>query len=269
MHSVRGVSMGHPGRPLVLDKVGIAFGERGRDPRWVLRNVSLEIRPGEITAVLGPSGSGKTTILRLIAGQLSASEGVVSFGGAPVSGPGPDRVMVFQSSDDALFQWLTVRQNAEFGLKAAGVDRAEARARARAVLTLVGLAGHESKLPGQLSGGMKQRLQIARALAVRPEVLVMDEPLAALDAQSRRILQRELVQIWQETRPTIIYVTHDIREALVLGQRIAVVSSGPAASIRTLVEHDVPYPRDEFDPHFVELHRHLDRVLSEEVGEQL
>ena len=253
----------------MLEGVGVAFDGRGSDPHWVLRDVDLTIGPGDFTTILGPSGSGKTTILRLIAGQLEPSEGSVSFGEVPVGGPGPDRVMVFQSSDDALFQWLTARQNVEFGLRAGRMARSESRKQATAALSLVGLAGHETKLPGQLSGGMKQRLQIARALAVKPQMLLMDEPLAALDAQSRRILQREIVRIWQDARPTIVYVTHDIREALVLGQRIALVSRGPAASIRMVVEHDAPYPRDEYDTSFVALQRHLDDALSSEVGEEL
>jgi NitT/TauT family transport system ATP-binding protein len=254
---------------LSLEGLGFAYDDPGGEPHWILKDVNLEIKSGEFTTIVGPSGSGKTTILRLVAGLLHPTEGRVSFDGQAVVGPGPDRVMVFQSSEVALFEWLTARKNVEFGLRATRTPRAASRARAEAALALVGLSGHEGKLPGELSGGMKQRLQIARAIAVQPEVLVMDEPLASLDAQTRRILLRELIHIWRETGATMVYVTHDIREALILGQRIAVVSRGPAAHIRRQIDYEAPYPRDEFAPEFIARYRQLDAALSEEVGEAL
>lgn len=257
------------GAPLVeLERVGKQFQDGRGHLTWVLRDFCLDVRMGEFVTIVGPSGSGKTTLLRLAAGILQPSEGAVTFAGQPVRGPGPERVMVFQSSEAALFEWLTARQNVEFGLRAMGVGRKPREARATAALHLVGLGDHAGKFPHELSGGMQQRLQIARALAVEPKLLLMDEPLAALDAQTRRILLRELVRIWQTARTTFLYVTHDIREAVLLGQRIIVVSRAPARVLQVL-ECPLPYPRDEFGQTFVELFRKVDRAISEEVGTEL
>lgn len=258
-----------PGSGLVqLEAVGKRFRDGQGHLAWVLRDLSLSVGSGEFVTIVGPSGSGKTTILRLVAGILAPSEGKVAFAGHLVGGPGPDRVMVFQSSEAALFEWLTARENVEFGLRAMGLGRGPRRSRADGTLELVGLLAHAGKFPGELSGGMQQRLQIARALAVEPKLLLMDEPLASLDAQTRRILLRELVRIWESTRTTFIYVTHDIREAVLLGQRILVVSRSPAR-VKRVLECSLPYPRDEFGPRFIELYREVDRLVSEEVGGEL
>ncbi len=268
------VSESRVGGPLAhLTDVGKCFPQRGRArgtlPQWTVRHVNLDVMRGEFLIVVGPSGSGKTTLLRMLAGILEPTEGTVVFDGRRVVGPSYERVMVFQSSEIALFEWLTVVQNVEFGLRAMKCPSRQRAERTQEALALVGLQGHDRKLPGELSGGMQQRLQIARALAVRPALLLMDEPLAALDAQTRRILLRELVRIWQETQTTFVYVTHDIREAVLLGGRIAVVSRGPSAVVKLVVANKLPYPRDEFDDEFIALYRRIDEEVSMEVGQDL
>ncbi|CAH2603274.1 putative ATP-binding protein BAB2_1147 [Rhodovastum atsumiense] len=201
-----------------------------------LARLSLEVRAGEILALVGPSGCGKSTLLDLAAGLTRPCSGAILIDGQPVQGPGPDRSVVFQQY--ALFPWLTALANVEFGLEAAGVARAHRRERARHFLALVGLAGFADRYPHQLSGGMKQRVAIARSLATDPQVLLMDEPFGALDAQVRELLQEELLRIWQETGKTIVFITHSIDEALVLGQRVAVMGARPGR-ITELI--DIPF----------------------------
>ena len=252
-----------------LQGIGKAFPTESGQRVWVIRDISLAIKQGELITVVGPSGSGKSTLLRLIAGILDASEGSVVFDGRRVAGPSRERVMIFQNSEAALFEWLTAAQNVEFGLRSAGMPRRSRAERGREVLELVGLGSHAEKHPSQLSGGMQQRLQIARAIAVRPKLLLLDEPLAALDAQTRRILLRELVKLWAETESTFVYVTHDIREAALLGGRIVVVSRGPSATVREVLVNAEPYPRDEFSSGFASLCKAIDASLTAEVGEEL
>jgi len=231
----------------------------------VLENVDLNVPDGEFLILLGPSGCGKSTLLRLIAGFDYPLSGTVSVDGRAVRGPGRDRGMVFQDLDSALFQWLSVRQNVEFGLKVNHVPEAERKSLADMALKMVNLTGHDGKLPDQLSGGMKQRVQIARMLAMRPETMLMDEPFAALDAQTRQMLQSQLVSIWSEVKRTAIYVTHDIREALNLGQRIILMSAGPRAHIKREYQVPLAYPRDQADPLYIELLSTLSRDIEEEV----
>ncbi len=232
----------------------------------VLDRVSVAIGGGEFFVLVGPSGSGKSTLLRLMAGFVAPTAGqMLGPDGRPIRGPGLDRGMVFQSVDAPLFDWLTVIENVEFGLRMARMPKDERRRRAQRYVALVGLGGHEGKVPRELSGGMKQRVQIARALAVDPTVILMDEPFAALDAQMRRIMQREIVRIWSETQKTIAYVTHDIREAVLLGQRVGVLIAAPAARIARIYEVPLPYPRDDTAPEFAALYREIDRVIEEEV----
>lgn len=240
-----------------------------RAAELVLDDVSFAVARGEMFVLVGPSGCGKSTILRLIAGIIRPTEGsIVTHDGRPVDRPGPDRMMVFQSPETPLFDWLNVRQNVEFGLRSLKLHRASRRSIAEKYIRLVGLGAHEHKFPPELSGGMKQRLQIARALAVEPGLILMDEPFAALDAQTRKILQRELVEIWGAASTTCIYVTHDIREALLLGQRIAVMTAGPAARIQTIYRNDLKYPRDDLDPEFARLYRRIDGDIEAEVSRQ-
>ena len=250
-----------------LDDVCMTFSRPGgKGAERVLDRISVAIPAGEFFVLVGPSGSGKSTILRLIAGFLHPTAGLVTGpAGKPITAPGRDRGMVFQSVDGPLYEWLTAAENVEFGLRMAGLPPRERRARAMAFVGVVGLRGHERKYPHELSGGMKQRVQIARALAVDPAVILMDEPFAALDAQTRRLMQRELIRIWTETRKTIVYVTHDIREALLLGQRVAVLTAGPAARIKTVYEIGLSYPRDEASEAFLVYYRRIDRDIEEEV----
>ncbi|MFN5690776.1 ABC transporter ATP-binding protein [Bradyrhizobium sp.] len=190
-----------------------------------LGNVSFEVRPGEFLVLVGPSGCGKTTLLDLIDGLSLADGGSILIDGVPVKGPGLDRGIVFQQY--ALFPWKTAKGNIEFGLEARGVPKAERAARAAHFLDLVDLADFGDRYPHQLSGGMKQRIAIARALSYDPEVLLMDEPFAALDAQTRERLQDETLRIWRQTGKTIVFITHSIDEAVYLGQRVLVMAAGP------------------------------------------
>lgn len=188
-------------------------------------NLSLDVKTGEFLAIVGPSGCGKSTLLDLLAGLTTPISGQMTIDDKPITGPALDRGIVFQQY--ALFPWLTTLENIEFGLEAKGVDKTERRKTARHFLQLVGLSDFEHHYPAELSGGMKQRVAIARSLAYDPEVLLMDEPFAALDAQTRETLQAELLRIWQQTGKTIIFITHSIDEAIYLGQRIAIMTSRP------------------------------------------
>jgi len=197
-----------------------------------LRDVSFEVRPGEFLVLVGPSGCGKTTLLDLIAGLTVPDSGSIRVNGKPIAGPGLDRGIVFQQY--ALFPWKTALGNIEFGLEAAGVEKNLRKEKAREYLRLVGLSAFEDHYPHQLSGGMKQRVAIARALSYDPEVLLMDEPFAALDAQTREALQDELLRIWQETGKTIIFITHGIEEAVYLGQRVLVLGTRPGRVVHSI-----------------------------------
>ncbi|MEV8595962.1 ABC transporter ATP-binding protein [Streptomyces sp. NPDC052012] len=225
---------------LVLEQVRKDFtvkdrGGRGRgarptaEPRatrlTALDGIDLEIAPGEFTVLVGPSGCGKSTLLDLLGGLTTPDGGRILLDGRPVTGPGLDRGIVFQQY--ALLPWRTAQGNVEFGLEATGVPRRERAGRAWEFLDLVGLAGFEDRHPHELSGGMRQRVAIARALAYDPDVLLMDEPFAALDAQTRESLQDELLRIWQRTGKTVVFITHGIDEAVYLGQRVAVMTSRP------------------------------------------
>lgn len=190
-----------------------------------LQEVSLDIAEGEFVALVGPSGSGKTTLLDLLAGLSVPTSGQVLIKGREVSGPGLDRGVVFQQY--ALFPWRTARSNVEFGLEGSGLSRRQRVARASEYLDLVGLSGFADRYPHELSGGMKQRVAIARSLAYKPAILLMDEPFAALDAQTRELLQDELLRIWRATGTTVVFITHSIEEAVYLGQRVVVLTSRP------------------------------------------
>ena len=205
---------------------------RGR-PVLALDDVSLDVRPREFLALLGPSGCGKSTLLYLIGGFLPIEAGRILIGKKPVDGPGPDRGIVFQHF--ALFPWKTVRANILYGLERQGMPRPEREQRAQAFIELVGLKGFEDSYPSQLSGGMKQRTAIARTLAFDPAILLMDEPFGALDAQTRSLMQDELLGIWRRTPKTVIFVTHDVREAVHLADRVAVMSARPGR-VKAIVE---------------------------------
>lgn len=194
--------------------------------------------------MLGPSGCGKSTLLNIVAGFEPATGGRALLDGRPIAGAGPDRAVVFQDSNASLFPWLTAYENVAFGLRRKGLPAAETERLANYYLGLVGLVEDHYKLPSQLSGGMRQRIQIARALAIEPEILLMDEPFASLDAQTRRRMHRELLVIWEATGTTIVFVTHDVAEALTLADRIAILSRGPSSRVKEIVEVELPRPRD-------------------------
>jgi NitT/TauT family transport system ATP-binding protein len=201
-----------------------------------VREVSLDVPEGEFVSIVGPSGCGKTTILNMVAGFIPSSQGEILVGGRAVAGPGPDRGVVFQSF--ALFPWKTVLENVAFGPKMRGVARPERERIAREFLSLAGLSHAAERYPNELSGGMQQRVGVARALANEPDVLLMDEPFASVDAQTRMTLQEELTRIWQERRSTVLFITHDVPEAVFLANRVVVLSKG-----RVLEEVDIPLPR--------------------------
>ncbi len=238
-----------------LPKIDVRdVGHRFQNAVLALHDVNIEVHAGEFVCLVGPSGCGKTTLLYALAGHLSPSGGRISIDGVQVKGPGPDRLLVFQ--EPALFPWLTVRQNLVFALRARGLSRADAAARASAFIPRVHLEGFEDTLPHQLSGGMRMRVQLARALAVDPAVLLMDEPFAALDAQTRSSMHQLLQGIWLRDRKTVVFVTHDVREALVLGDRVVVMAARPGRVLRDL-EVRLPRPRDPDDEALVELSRRI------------
>ena len=214
----------------------------------VLERVDLDITDGEFVCILGPSGCGKSTLLNIVGGFLKPSEGEVTIGEERVVGPDPRRIFVFQ--ERGVFPWLTVEQNIGFGLFRLSDD--EKRRRIAYYITLVGLEGFERAYPAALSGGMKQRLEVARALAVNPDVLYLDEPFGALDSITRLGMRRELLRIWQAERKTILFVTHDIEESVQLADRVVVMSARPAR-IRRVVDIDIPHPRDLSDPRYIAL----------------
>jgi NitT/TauT family transport system ATP-binding protein len=225
-----------------------------------LQDVDLDVRENEFLTVLGPSGCGKTTLLKAVAGLIPWNEGEILIDGAPVRGPGPDRSMVFQNF--ALLPWATVLDNVGFGLRMRGVGKAEREQRARSLIEMVGLAGFETKRPSELSGGMQQRVGIARALAVRPRVLLMDEPFGAVDEQTRRLLQEELLSIWEERRLTVLFITHSMEEAVLLGDRVVLMSARPGR-IAEIVPVPLARPRStdvgatERSPQYAELTAYL------------
>ncbi len=205
-----------------------------------IKDISLEIPTGEFVAILGPSGCGKTTLLNIVAGFVPPTRGEILLNGRRIQGPGADRGVVFQSF--ALFPWKTVLDNVSFGMKMRGVPRLERDRIAREHITLVGLNGFEHRYPYELSGGMQQRVGVARVLANNPDLMLMDEPFASVDAQTRMTLQEELTRIWEVKRPTILIVTHDVEEAIFLSNRVIVLTTRPG-HIREVVPIDLPRPR--------------------------
>ena len=227
----------------------------------VLRELSLAIPEGEFFVLIGPSGCGKTTVLNLVAGFDFPSAGSVRVDGREIRKPGVDRTVIFQG-DDSLMPWLTARENIEFGPRVAGVSKAERHELALRYLDLVGLKGQGHKRPSQLSGGMKQRIQLARALVCASRVLLMDEPFGAIDAQTRTSLQDELGDIWRRTRQTVLFITHDISEAILLADRIGVMTSGPDATLSEIIRVELPRPRDRTLPEFGAMYGRVQGALS-------
>jgi ABC-type nitrate/sulfonate/bicarbonate transport system ATPase subunit len=228
-----------------------------------LLDIDLDVAERELVCILGPSGCGKSTLLNIVAGFLQPTSGTVLVDGRPVTGPGADRGVVFQ--EYVLFPWLTVQGNVEFGLALKRVPADERRRTARRYLELVGLAPHAQKFPVQLSGGMKQRVAIARALANNPSIVLMDEPFGALDAQTREVLQDELGRIQRVEHKTILFVTHSIREAVYLADRVVVMTSAPGR-IKQVFTIKLPEVRDRFAPEFTQYESEITRVVKEEVA---
>jgi NitT/TauT family transport system ATP-binding protein len=229
---------------------------------WILKDIDLAIGNGSFVCILGPSGSGKSTLLDIIAGFEKPTTGTITYDGHDIAGPGPDRVVIFQDISNALFPWLTVQENVEFGLHTRIRSTVERRRVASEAIALVGLAGHEGKFPSELSGGMKQRVQIARGLVMDPQVLLMDEPFAAVDAFTRRKLQIELKAVWARTRKTIIFVTHDIGEALTLGTDVVVLSAGPEARVIYAFRPDMAKANDPASPGWIEAYRRIESCIE-------
>ncbi|NOV02782.1 ABC transporter ATP-binding protein [Paenibacillus planticolens] len=227
---------------------------KGRNGDTVaLQNTDLTILQNEFVCVVGPSGCGKTTLLNIIGGLEASTSGSVKVDGVEVKGPGKERGVVFQQY--ALFPWKTVQKNVEFGLKLRGLSKQERKEKAEHYLELVGLKDFAHAYPKELSGGMKQRVAIARAYAVQPEVLLMDEPFGALDAQTRAQLQEELLKTWQKEKKTCFFITHDVEEAVILAQRVIIMSARPGR-IKEIIDIDIPYPRDQstkLDPRFISI----------------
>jgi NitT/TauT family transport system ATP-binding protein len=240
---------------------------RGEQSASVLSHFSVSLDEGEFFCLLGPSGCGKTTVLNLMAGFLEPTTGALTLAGRPIRGPGVDRTVVFQG-DDALFTWLRAIDNVAFGLRMRGMPELERHAIARAYLHLVHLDGQESKYPSEMSGGMKQRVQIARVLATDPKILLMDEPFAALDAQTRARLQDELVDIWRKTGKTIVFITHDIMEAALLADRIGVMTKGPASRLGAVIPVDLPRPRRRGSPGLGEMWEHINALIESEEAQE-
>ena len=249
---------------LRFDAVSVSFGDR-----QVLSPTSLDVRRGEFVTIIGPSGCGKTTLLRAAAGFVATSGGRTLRHGEPVLGPSREVAFVFQDYTRALLPWRSVAGNISLALEAASVPKAERPARIQAVLDTVGLAGHATKFPAQLSGGMQQRVQIARCLAQQPELLMMDEPFGALDAMTRQGLQDELARLVREQGLTVLFVTHDLEEAIYLGDRVVALRSNPTPqrpSLARLIDVDIARPRNQLStkeqPEFLRLRRELYAYLG-------
>jgi NitT/TauT family transport system ATP-binding protein len=252
---------------IVVDHVSKAFdGGSGQPPVVALDDVTCDIPQGEFFCIIGPSGCGKTTLLHALGGFTRPSRGEVFSDGKPITAPGPDRIVMFQ--EYGLFPWLTVAENIAFGLEAKGIARKERERIVEKYVSLVHLSGFEHRYPQQISGGMKQRVSIARALAPDPQVVLMDEPFAALDSLTRDIMQEEILRIWGETNKTFVLITHNIDEAIFLGDRVLVMTHRPGR-VKEILRIELPRPRDpsirSANERFAEYRDHLASSLRKEV----
>ncbi|MFA5295174.1 MAG: ABC transporter ATP-binding protein [Methanoregulaceae archaeon] len=232
----------------------------GQEPIRALSGISLSLPPQEFVSVLGPSGCGKTTLLRIVAGLDVATSGCIELNGEVVNRRSSKMAMIFQ--EYSLYPWRTVLDNVTFGLEMQSVGKRPAREAALKYLHLVGLDDFADRYPYELSGGMRQRVAVARALAIEPEILLMDEPFGALDAQTRNMLQKELLEIWEKTKKTVLFVTHSVDEAVYLSDRIVVLTERPGR-IREIVDSHLPRPRDRTSPEFARIRRHVLDLISE------
>ncbi|HZF77741.1 MAG TPA: ABC transporter ATP-binding protein [Acetobacteraceae bacterium] len=248
---------------VVLDGVGKTY--HGRTGAYeAVRDFHLSLEEGEFFCLLGTSGCGKTTVLNMLAGFEAPTAGRILLDGRSVQGPGADRGVVFQGHD-SLYDWLTARDNIAFGPRLRGMGRAERHALADRFLRMVGLPGQGAKHPSELSGGMKQRIQIARALANDPRILLMDEPFGALDAMTRNVLQGELSRIWTETCKTVLFITHDIEEAVALATRVGVMRRGPGGTLKAVIPVDLPFPRQRTSDGFMAAFRAVHEQIHAEL----
>jgi NitT/TauT family transport system ATP-binding protein len=249
---------------LELDSVTLRFFPKSGAPVLALDDVSLEVADQEFAVIVGPSGCGKSSLLRLVAGLVEPTSGEITLDGTPVTRPGKDRGMVFQSY--TLFPWLTVRDNVEFGLRIGGIPAEKRKHISDHFISEVGLEGFENSYPKQLSGGMMQRVALARALANDPEILLMDEPFGALDSQTRSLMQELLLQIWEHSHKTVLFITHDIDEAILLGDRVHVMTARPGR-IKERVEIDLARPRQVdvlTSPEFIAIKRRIMALIHDE-----
>jgi NitT/TauT family transport system ATP-binding protein len=255
---------------IVIDRVSHVFRTSGRREHLALSGVSLTIDDGAFVSILGPSGCGKSTLLYVVGGFVSPTEGVARMKGRAITGPGPDRGPVFQ--EFALFPWKSVLGNVMYGPRQQGVKSAEAEAQSRALIEMVGLKGFEHFYPKELSGGMKQRVALARTLAYHPAVLLMDEPFGALDAHTRTRLQKDLLNIWERDRKTVLFVTHSVDEAVFLSDKVVVMTRSPG-QIKQVVEIDLPRPRRRsellLDPRYQKYVVEIERMIDDTSEEQL
>ena len=251
---------------LLIERVGKRFDTAGQKSTVAIEDLSLDVRQGEFLAIVGPSGCGKTTFLNAVDGLLPIADGSLTLDGRDITKPGPDRAMVFQQP--GLLPWRTVTGNVMFGVEAQGsMTKDEAVARAKEQIELVGLKGFEDAYPLELSGGMQQRVNLARALLTDPEMLLLDEPFAALDAQTREMMQLELLKIWNRSRKTALFITHDIKEAIYLADRVIVFTKRPGR-VKTELEIDLPRPRGlrvKRDPKFVAYEDQIWDSIQEEL----
>ena len=257
---------------IAIEAVSKTFDTKRGRPHLAVSDISLDVSEGEFVSVLGPSGCGKSTLLYIVGGFVAPSTGSVTVGGRPVTGPGPDRGPVLQ--EFALFPWKTVLGNVMYGLKQQGVAKAQAQARVRELLAMVHLSGYESFYPKELSGGMKQRVAIARTLAYQPSILLMDEPFGALDAHTRTRLQNDLLAIWERDRKTVLFVTHSVEEAVFLSDRVVMITRSPGR-VKEIIPIDLPRPRDRatllldrrYQDYLVSIERLMDEPAEEEPAE--
>ena len=247
-----------------FENVGKSFRTQKGNEFTAVRDFTLTLERGEFFCLLGPSGCGKTTVLAMLAGFEAPTAGRLLLDGKAIEGPSRDRGVVFQG-DDSLYTWLTAEENVEFGLRLRGIARKERRAASRRYLELVGLTGQQDKYPPELSGGMKQRIQIARALANEPKMLLMDEPFGALDAQTRGIMQHELRQIWRTTSASVFFITHDIDEAIALGSRVGIMTAGPAGTLKEVITIDLEGERSRTDPRYSAYYGRIQDAIRNEV----
>ena len=253
------------GNDLVIEGISKVFHRPNKPSTEALRDINLTVKDGEFVAIVGASGSGKSTLLRIIDGLLAPSAGKVKLGGNVVDKPGRDRAMVFQQ--DSLLPWKTVIENVSYGLSLSGMRNRDAYPVAQRFIEVAGLKGFEQNFPHQLSGGMRQRVNVARALAVNPKILLLDEPFAALDAQTREIMQTELLSIWSKQKKTVVLITHQIDEAVFLSDRVVVFSARPG-QIRADIKIDLPRPRSlevKRSTEFVKLVDEIWKLIEHEV----